>query len=108
MQPGSSKMSKENHNDAIIFQFPNKIDIASIVSIADNIKATYTSKNIIFNAKSVEKITTPGIQILLATILTAKSRRGHIKITEPSEIFINNIATLGFASQLQEWIDLDE
>ena len=90
-----------------VFELPSQIDISSAAKLCDDIKAIYTSNNITLDAGKVDRITTPGIQILLAITTTAKSRGGLVTITKPSEIFQSIISDLGFSNQLKEWIGSD-
>lgn len=100
----SSKLNAENAADEDIFLLPAQMDITSIAQISNDITSMYTGNNITFDASKVERITTPGVQLLLATSGTAKARGGKVLVQEPSEAFTNIISELGFSNQLKEWM----
>jgi anti-anti-sigma regulatory factor len=108
-KPKKTAKAKKASPQAVsnILNLPEKVDIASALDIANSLKAMGTATEIILNAKAVEKVTTPGVQVLLSAHLTAKENGGKITVIEPSEAFINNVSTFGFSNQLKEWTGQD-
>lgn len=61
------------------------------------------SKKYIFNAAKVEKITTPGVQLLLAVSNEIKKNKAKCMVEEPTELFVEALNDLGLFEQLKEW-----
>ena len=93
--------------DGTVFKLPAQVDISSAASFFDSVNAAYASGSITFDASKVDRITTPGVQILLSATKTAKENGGKASVLEPSESFKTIISDLGFSNQLNEWIGSD-
>ena len=102
---GEAKEAKADNVAADIFVLPYQVDITSVAQVFSELKAQYVNSNITFDAGAVDRITTPGVQLLISAAGTAKSRGGSISVVNPSEAFSNIMSDLGFSNQLKEWMD---
>lgn len=58
---------------------------------------------VVFEADKVERITTPGMQLLVAAAKTIQGNKGTVAVANPSDIFCHTLTDLGLTAQLNEW-----
>lgn len=88
------------------FELPEKIDVTVIEEVYSSLNNIISSdKKIILDASKVEKITTPGVQLLLSAARSMGDNSGNFCINNPSENFINVFSDLGLSSQLNKWTE---
>lgn len=61
------------------------------------------SKDIIIDLSHIQKITTPGFQLFIASYNKAKASGNKFIIKEPSENFISVAKILGLGDLIKEW-----
>jgi anti-anti-sigma regulatory factor len=94
--------------DDTIYHLPSCVDITSVIQIYNEInKVIENNKDLTFNASNVDRITTPGLQLLLSTAISIKAKGGIFIISWPSESFKKMVLDLGFSNQLKEWTGSD-
>jgi anti-anti-sigma regulatory factor len=87
-----------------VYNLPSRVDISCAVDVYKEInEAVSDNKNITFSASNVERITTPGIQLLISAANTIKAKGGTFLVSWPSDIFKETLSDLGFSNQLKEW-----
>lgn len=107
-QRGSEEPYGSESVDENIIYLPAKIDISTVSQFFEEIKPIIAvNKDVVFNASKIDRITTPGIQILISATKTIKANGGKASISWPSEAFKNIISDLGFSNQLKEWMGSD-
>lgn len=102
---GSSSAQKgSTTQEQSIYSLPSRVDISSINQIYDDLQSVVPGcQAFSCNAASVERITTPGVQLLLVAAQQLKNNNGTFSVIEPSEAFVRMVSDLGFSSQLNEW-----
>lgn len=98
---GATKKSSKNSKS---LSLPAVLDIRSASSFYDEVKAISTAgTNLSVDAKKVEKITTPAIQILLAASAEVCKKKGSFKIQKPSSEMTAAFVIMGLESQFNQW-----
>ncbi|PIR39292.1 MAG: hypothetical protein COV35_01895 [Alphaproteobacteria bacterium CG11_big_fil_rev_8_21_14_0_20_39_49] len=96
--------TKKDSKNSKLLSLPSVLDIRSASSFYDEIKPlSEAGTNLKVNAKDVEKITTPAIQILLASASTVCKKKGSFKIENPSSEMTNAFLVMGLESQFNKW-----
>lgn len=92
-------------NDANTFHLAAQIDISTVSTFCEELrKFLDADKDIIFDASKVERITTPGVQLLITIASQNKKTGNRLGVVLPSESFKKTISDLGFSNQLKEWM----
>ena len=99
-------VAKKKGSDAPVdvFKLPAQVDIASAAQVCNEVKSSCMGNDIAFDASAVDRITTPGVQLLIAASSAAKNRGGALHISNPTKEFSNIVSDLGFSNQLKEWM----
>ena len=83
---------------------PAVATISAVADIRQQFEAAIDASNrLTVNAEAVERITTPGFQLLFALEKSLKDAGGSLTVQEPSEAFVHAAADLGFSEKLSEW-----
>ena len=99
-QEAGKVVSPENEKIAMCGTF----DISSATEFKDTLqKALDLSPNIIIDAKELDKITTPCIQLLLSASKSANKNKGKLTLDGFSEDMEKAFSDLGFIDQFNEW-----
>lgn len=87
------------------FYLAKQIDISTVSTLCEELRRFLDmGKDIIFDASKVERITTPGLQLLIAITLQNKKNGNRVGVVRPSEALKKTISDLGFSNQLKEWM----
>ncbi len=82
---------------------PPILDIHHAAALLENTKSWGDSRGHLYiNASSVERVTTPALQILLALLTYRRNHRRPASIQAPTDAFIQAIATLGLEPFFKE------
>ncbi|MDB2414576.1 STAS domain-containing protein [Rickettsiales bacterium] len=95
---GSS--AKNSKKEKISITLPEVMDISTAESILEQLKK---AGDISLDASKVEKITTPGVQLIISADLSMQNNKGSFSIENPSDIFTSSLNNLGFSEKLKEW-----
>lgn len=90
-------------NNTLTLVVPPALDIINAESFLTSLKDTAPDTALTLNAEKVERITTPGVQLLLSIDSTLTKGGGKLTLQSPSEIFNNALIDLGFEDKLNEW-----
>jgi anti-anti-sigma regulatory factor len=97
-------MGKDKKQDIEKVVLPSVLDIRTAKSFYDEIKAvSKAGANIVINGENVEKITTPAIQVLLASSIAACKKKGSFKVESFSPQLERAFVTIGLESQFNKW-----
>lgn len=83
---------------------PEVVDIKNVEAFLSSVRdAMANSNDIELDCSKVERMTTPGIQVILSAAKTAVEKGGKITLKDPSENMTVIFNDLGLSEQLQEW-----
>lgn len=82
---------------------PTVVDIVSAEALFNDLNHASHAHKIIIHAEKVERITTPAVQLLLATEKSLSAVEGSFVIQSPSEVFQTALIDLGLGLQLKKW-----
>lgn len=82
---------------------PAILDVTSAESLLSILKESITANHLILVAENVEKLTTPCIQLLLATEKTLTANGHTLRINSPSDAFKHALCDLGLKEQFNQW-----
>lgn len=92
---------KENIKEVVL---PSVLDIRCASAFFNDIKSvSKAGNNLVINAKNLEKITTPAIQVLLVSFAAVSKKKGSFKVINFSPEIEQVFITLGLVSQFNEW-----
>lgn len=86
-----------------IINLPAVVDIASSQTLYQDLIHASHGHKLIIHAENVERITTPGIQLLIAAEKSLRALEGSLVLISPSDSFKNVMIDLGLDSQLKQW-----
>lgn len=89
--------------NAIEFQLPQNLTIASVQGLHDQLEELIDKKDcdkVTIQADEVQRADTAGIQLLLAFFLASKERQIIVDWSSPSEKLSEAVKTLGLSSTL--------
>lgn len=94
----------EMNNKVVNVALPSILDVPSSEALRDAIlDSAAPGSTLKLDSKEVEQLTTPGIQVLLATAEWATRKEMAFKIANPSEALIEAFKDSGLFSQLMAW-----
>ena len=78
------------------FALPPLLDFAAAPALARALRQhVATAEDVVLDGRMVDRVSTPCLQILLATAMDAQSRGVSFRLHEPSPVLTNAIAELG-------------
>lgn len=97
--------AKKSAKSEPVLQLPEVVDVSYAQKLYSDLKSLIEKSKelIILDGERVKKLTTPGVQILLAAGKLMDDKNGKMLIREPSENMEDAFADLGFSVQLNEW-----
>lgn len=100
----TKKVKRSSVKNAEELKLPSVLDIKSAGAFFEEIKSdSKAGTNLVLDAKKLEKITTPAIQILLASSAAVKKKKGSLKVIKFSSEVERVFADIGLESQFNEW-----
>lgn len=96
-------MTKSNVSELML---PASVDLSSVHEVCSRIIAACTeSDSLVLVASEVERIGTPGVQLLLAAAREISDRGGALLLKGPSEAVCTAFEDLGLSDDLKRWSD---
>jgi anti-anti-sigma regulatory factor len=87
-------------------QLDEVVGITTIIDLHKQlVKAIDTSSQLTIDASKVERITSPGFQLLLSAEASAQAAEGQLTVAKPSDTFINTAKELGLHQKIEQWSD---
>jgi anti-anti-sigma regulatory factor len=86
-----------------IINLPAIVDVVSAHALYEDLTHASHAFKLIIHAEKVERITTPGIQLLLAAEKSLAPNGGTLTVVTPSDVFKQTMIDLGLNSQLKKW-----
>ena len=81
------------------FALPPMLDFAAAPALAHALRQhVAVVEGVVLDGSLVDRVSTPCLQILLATAIDAQSRGASFRLREPSPVLTNAIAELGLSS----------
>ena len=91
------------YENTIYIDLPITSDIMSIDTIYDRINDINAINSCVLNADTVERITSPVIQLLIALEKSLPTTRNHLIVKNPSAAMRAAFADAGLSSHLEKW-----
>lgn len=90
------------------FKLPSALTIETVEAILGDLRnIPLGAEGVAVDAGTVDSITTPGVQLILALNKSVAQMGGKMKITQPSAVFSQTFQALGLGEQLSEWSKID-
>jgi len=83
---------------------PQVLDLTVARSLRDDMMALLKGGAIVLDAGAVERMSTPCVQVLLATGQAAEATNSQFRIVNASDCFLGAVADLGLQSQFTDWM----
>jgi len=100
----TKKVKKGSGANVEELKLPDVLDIKSANTFFEEIKSvSKAGTNLVLDAEQLEKITTPAIQILLASCAAVKKKNGSFKMVKFSSDIEDVFTDIGLESQFNEW-----
>ncbi len=97
-------IQSEVMDDTLHITMPRVLDIPAAADLKDVVlEMVEPEMTVSIQSADVEQMTTPGIQILMASAAYIDRRKAKLKIVKPSEAFIDGFSDLGLFSHLMAW-----
>ena len=94
LEDGNSSATRERY-----FALPPVLDLAAAPALLHALRHYVTgTEPVVLDGHAVERVSTPCLQILLATAMDAQSRAVAFRLREPTAALSNAIAELGLAT----------
>ena len=87
------------------FALPEMLDLTQATHLRDSMTRLSAESSILLDASSVERMSTPCVQILLVVGLAAQATGKSFKISNASEVFRTAIADLGLHPEFSNWMN---
>ncbi|MCG8695927.1 MAG: STAS domain-containing protein [Minwuiales bacterium] len=82
------------------------LDLAAATPLKDGLaEAMAKDPGVIVDASSVERLTTPCAQVLVASALMLSKLGGGLIVRNPSEAFVSAFSDLGLNAVILQWLD---
>lgn len=99
-----SELQAELVDDAYRITLPGVLDIPAAADLREKILETVVpGMNVTIQCESVEQVTTPGLQVLMAVASHVDDQKARLTIAAPSDTLIDGFSDLGLFSQLMAW-----
>lgn len=98
-----SENSEANTSQTLVI--PSILDITSAETFLASLKDISPLSALTLDAEKVERITTPGVQLLLSIDNSLKKGGGKFILQSSSDVFNTALIDLGFEDKLNEWSD---
>lgn len=83
---------------------PRVLDIPAAAELREAVlEAVEPEMTVTLQSDAVEKVTTPGIQMLMAVASFVERRKAKFTVTKPSDELIDGFGELGLFPQLMAW-----
>lgn len=96
----SIRSSQESGNPHYL---PQMLDLTEAQGLRDRMKVLLGKGTIVLDASAVDRMSTPCVQVLLATARAANSAGTAFKVVNASDAFQAALADLGLQSEFSNW-----
>lgn len=86
-----------------IINLPSVVDITSAQTLYQDLTHASHAHKLVIHAENVQRITSPGVQLLLAAEKSLSASGGSLSVVSPSDAFKQTLVDLGLDSQLKKW-----
>lgn len=91
--------------DTGVTALPQILDLTAANALRDNLAARLAGRSVILDAASVERMSTPCAQVLLAAGRAAGPNAASFRILGASAVFRAALADLGLQAEFSKWMD---
>lgn len=99
-----SGLKSELVDDTCQITLPSVLDIPAAADLKETVlEMAVTGMTVTIQSNAVEQVTTPGIQILMATATHIEEQKANLTLVEPSDALVDGFSDLGLFSQLMAW-----
>ena len=83
---------------------PHTLDLTQARGLQENMMALLGGDEIVLDASAVERMSTPCMQVLLATGYAAGAAKLSFRLVDASDAFRGAVADLGLQTQFTNWM----
>ncbi len=99
-----SELQAELVDDVFQVTLPRVLDIPAGAELRDVVlESVKPGIGLALQSDTVEQVTTPGIQVLLAIAAHVENQEAKLTVVKPTDALINGFSDLGLFSQLMAW-----
>ena len=99
-----SGLQSEVVDETCLITLPRVLDIPAAAELRETVLDMVVSgMTVTLKANDVEQVTTPGVQVLMATAAHIDFQKAKLTVASPSDALIDGFSDLGLFSQLMAW-----
>ncbi len=99
-----SGLQGELVDDVFQVTLPRVLDIPAGTELRDMVlESVKPGIGLTLQSDTVEQVTTPGIQVLMAVAAHMESQKAKLTVVKPTDALIEGFSDLGLFSQLMSW-----
>ena len=99
-----SGLKSEMVDDTCQITLPGVLDIPVAADLKEAVlEMVVAGSNVTIQSDAVEQVTTPGIQVLMATAAYIEEQKANLTLIKPSDALVDGFSDLGLFSQLMAW-----
>ena len=91
---------------ALVIDLACDLDLSVAGELKDQLlDAVHGDSDLVVDASSVERLTTPCVQILIAAARSLTEQGSGLVLKSPSEPFVSAFSDLGLSAVMQQWVE---
>ena len=92
--------------DSSVIELDCDLDLVAAAALKERLlEAIDQGIEVIVDASSVERLTTPCVQVLVAAARSLTERDQSLALKDPSEAFVSAFSDLGLDAVVQQWVE---
>ena len=93
-------------DDSSVIDLDSDLDLVAATTLKERlIEAVDRDGAVVIDASSVERLTTPCVQVLVAAAQFLAGQDKSLMVKDPSEAFVSAFSDLGLEDVLQQWVE---